>query len=382
MFTRLASTAARDALRRAPAVALLGARQVGKSTLARAIAADTPDAIYLDLEAQEDRGRLANPELFLRENRKRLVVLDEVQRAPEIFAALRPEIDADRRAGRFLLLGSASPALLKQTSESLAGRIALIDMQPLLVSEVKPDFAATQTLWMRGGFPESYIAPGDADSFDWRRDFIRTFLERDIPQFGINIAAPILERFWRMLAHTHGQLLNIAQLAGSMGVSHPTIGRYVDLLTAARVLRRIEPLHNNLGKRLVKSPKVYISDSGLLHALLRIQTINDLIGHPITGSSWEGFAIEQLIGGASRNADISFYRTAAGAELDLVVQAGQKTIGFEMKFSSAPKVTKGFWQACEDVGVARAYVVAPVRNAYRLADNVEVVPVTHGFGIA
>ncbi len=382
MFIRLASTATRDALRRAPAVALLGARQVGKCTLARAIAADTPDAIYLDLEAQEDRSRLANPALFLRENRKRLVVLDEVQRAPEIFAALRPEIDADRRAGRFLLLGSASPALLKQTSESLAGRIALIDMQPLLVSEVKPDFATTQTLWMRGGFPESYLAAGDADSFDWRRDYIRTFLERDVPQFGINIAAPVLERFWRMLAHNHGQLLNTAQLAGSMGVSHPTIGRYVDLLTAARVLRRVEPLHNNLGKRLVKSPKVYIADSGLLHALLRIQTINDLIGHPITGSSWEGFAIEQLIGGAPRNAEICFYRTAAGAELDLVVQAGQKTIGFEMKFSSAPKVTKGFWQACEDVGVARAYVVAPVRNAYRLAENVEVVPVTHGFEIA
>jgi predicted AAA+ superfamily ATPase len=382
MFPRLAAPATQNALKRAPAVALLGARQVGKSTLARAIAAETSGTLYLDLEAEEDRARLANPALFLRENRQRLVVLDEVQRAPEIFTALRPEIDADRRAGRFLLLGSASPALLRQTSESLAGRIALVEMRPLLVAEVKPSIAETQTLWMRGGFPESYTSGSDADSFKWRRDFIRTFLERDIPQFGINIPAPVLERFWRMLAHTHGQLLNAAQLAGSMGVSNPTIGRYVDLLAAARVLRRVEPMHRNLGKRLVKSPRLYIADSGLLHALLQIQSLNDLVGHNITGASWEGFVIEQIMGMAPQNADISFYRTAAGAELDLVMQAGQETIGFEVKLSSAPKLTKGFWLACQDVGASRAYVVAPVQEAYRIAENVEVVPVTHGFGLA
>ena len=381
MFDRLAASATRKALKRAPAVALLGARQVGKSTLARAIAAEASDAFYLDLEIEEDRARLSNPALFFRENRQRLVVLDEVQRAPDIFTALRPEIDADRRAGRFLLLGSASPALLRQTSESLAGRIALVDIQPLLVAEVKPDFAETQTLWIRGGFPESYTAGSDADSFQWRRDFIRTFLERDIPQFGISIPAPVLDRFWRMLAHTHGQLLNAAQLAASLGVSNPTIVRYVDLFTAARVLRRVEPMHANLGKRLVKSPRLYVADSGLLHALLQIQTLNDLIGHNITGASWEGFVIEQIIGVAPQNADISFYRTVAGAELDLVMQTGQKTIGFEVKFSSAPKLTKGFWQACEDVGVSRAYVVAPVQEGYRIAENVEMVPVTHGFGL-
>lgn len=382
MFDRLAESAIRRALKRSPAVALLGARQVGKSTLARTIAAESPRTLYLDLEAAEDLARLADPAFFFRENRKRLVVLDEVQRASDIFSALRPEIDADRRPGRFLLLGSASPALLRQSSESLAGRIALVDMQPLLAAEIKPDFTATQTLWMRGGFPESFTAASDADSFLWRRDFIRTFLERDIPQFGFSIPAPVLDRFWRMLAHTHGQLFNAAQLAGSMGMSNPTIGRYVDLLTAARVLRRIEPLHRNLGKRLVKSPRLYIADSGLLHALLQIRTLDELIGHNITGSSWEGFVIEQAIGVAPRDADIGFYRTAAGAELDLVIQAGKETIGIEVKFSSAPKVTRGFWAACEDVGVSRAYVVAPIPESYRIAENVEVVPVTHGFGLA
>ena len=376
MFERRATPEIHHALGRAPAVVLLGARQIGKSTLARQIAAQTPGALFLDLENADDRARLTQPSLFFRENRQRLVVLDEVQRAPEIFSALRPEIDAYRQPGRFLLLGSASPQLLRQSAESLAGRVAMIDMQPLLATEVKPDFAGTQTLWMRGGFPESFTSRNDENSFLWRRNFIRTFLERDIPQFGITIPAPVLERFWRMLAHVHGQLQAVTPLAQSMGLSSPTIARYIDLLVAARVVRRLEPLHNNSGKRLVKSPRLYIADSGLLHALLQIRTINDLIGHPVTGVSWEGFVLEQVIGALPEGAGLSFYRTAAGAELDIVVRTATQTIGIEVKFSSAPKVTKGFWQACEDVGVTRAVIVAPVAHRFPFAENVDVIPIT------
>ncbi len=376
MFERRATPEIHHALGRAPAVVLLGVRQIGKSTLARQIAAQAPGALFLDLENADDRARLTQPSLFFRENRGRLVVLDEVQRAPEIFSALRPEIDAHRVPGRFLLLGSASPQLLRQSAESLAGRVAMIDLQPLLASEVKPDFAGIQRLWMRGGFPESLTSRNDEHSFLWRRNFIRTFLERDIPQFGINIPAPVLERFWRMLAHVHGQLQAVTQLAQSMGLSSPTIARYIDLLVAARVMRRLEPLHNNSGKRLVKSPRLYIADSGLLHALLQIRTINDLIGHPVTGASWEGFVLEQVIGALPEGADLSFYRTAAGAELDIVVRTATQTIGIEVKFSSAPKVTKGFWQACEDVGVTRAVIVAPVAHRFPFAENVDVIPIT------
>lgn len=346
-------------------MALLGPRQVGKSTLARAVAREHPGALVLDLERAQSRERLAQPEVFFAVNRQRLVVLDEVQYLPELFLELRGEIDADRRPGRFLLLGSASFALLRQ-SESLAGRLAVVDMAPLLVAEAAPSLAQVQTLWLRGGFPDSFTAASERASLGWRESFIRHLLATDLPALGIRVDPELLRRFWRMTAHLQGQLFNASSIAASLGVSQPTVARWLDHLTQALLLRRLEPYHANLGKRLVKSPKVYVRDSGLLHSLLGIHAVNDLLGHPSTGASWEGFCIEQICGLLPPGAQLSFYRTAAGAELDLVVEVGSRKLGFEIKFSSAPKVTKGFWQACQDVGVQQAYVVAPVEEGWQM----------------
>lgn len=371
MFERLAGPLIREKLSWSPAVAILGPRQVGKTTLARQIAADFSNALYLDLESSDDRARFAEPGLFVRANRERLLVLDEIQNAPQVFGTLRGEIDADRRAGRFLILGSASFKLLQQ-SESLTGRLASVDMAPLLLQEVARQFDDIQLLWLRGGFPNSYTAPSSAASLQWREAFIRHFLHGDLPALGINVNPELMRRFWRMVAHLHGQLFNASSIAASLGVSAPTVARWLDHLTSALMLRRLEPYHANLGKRLVKSPKVYVRDSGLLHSLLGIREVNDLLGHPSTGASWEGFCIEQICGRLPEGSQLSFYRTAAGAELDLLIEHGGRKTGVEIKFSSAPKVTKGFWQACEDVGVHRAYVLAPVRDAWPMADNVEV----------
>ena len=362
-----------------PAVALLGPRQAGKTTLARAIADSFPAAIFLDLESEADRARLARPDLFFPRYRDRLVVLDEVQSMPELFAWLRPEIDAERRPGRFLLLGSASGALLRQSAESLAGRVAYLELTPFLLEEVaavadETATARTALLWLRGGFPRSFLSADDGESNAWRMDFIATFLARDLPQLGITIPAETLRRFWRMCAHLHGQLFNASQLGAALGgVSHSTVGRYLDLLVDALMLRRLPPYFANVGKRLVKSPKVYVRDSGLLHALLGIRGLDDLNGHPVAGLSWEGFVIEQILAGLSPLATAGFYRTAAGAELDLVVEQGGQRIGFEIKLSTAPAVTRGFWNACEDLKPTRTYVVAPVLQAYPLAEKVEVI---------
>ena len=358
-----------------PAVLLLGPRQVGKTTLARAIAAARPDAVFLDLERAADRARLAEPELFFARHREHLVVIDEVQFLPELFTHLRPEIDAQRRAGRFLLLGSAAGDLLRQRAESLAGRIGYVELTPLLAAEMPRDAASLQRLWHRGGFPLSQLAPGDAQSYAWRQDFIQTFLQRDLRSFGVNVPADTLHRFWRMLAHLQGQLFNASQLGASLGgAAHTTATRYLGTLVDAMVVRRLEPLLPNIGKRLVKSPKVYVRDSGLVHALLGIDSIDALQGHPIAGASWEGFVIEQIAAQLPPGATLSFYRTAAGTELDAVVDVGTQRIGIEIKFSLTPRVSKGFWLALEDLAVHRAYVVAPVAEAYPLAENVDVVP--------
>ena len=372
MFDRLAASVLRQRLSESPAVAILGARQVGKTTLARSVAEERPDSVYIDLESAQGRARLAQPEAFFHAHRDRLVVLDEIQNLPELFSELRGEIDADRRAGRFLVLGSASFKLLRQ-SQSLAGRLALVDMAPLLLAEVARGFEDIQTLWLRGGFPGSYTAADEAASWAWRESFVRHFLDTDLPALGIRVEPELMRRFWRMAAHLHGQLFNASAIANSLGLSAPTVARYLDHLCASLMLRRLEPYHVNLGKRLVKSPKVYVRDSGLLHHLLNIREVDDLLGHPSTGASWEGFVVEQVCGRLDPASLVSFYRTAAGAELDLVVETGSRKIGIEVKFSSAPKVTKGFWQACEDVGVDRAYVVAPVREGWAMAANVEVV---------
>jgi len=372
MFQRKSALEIRQQLGLSPAVAILGARQIGKTTLAKQIAAEFPDSIYLDLENAQARAKLDQADVFFKANRHRLVVLDEIQNAPELFSTMRGEIDADRRPGRFLILGSASFKLLQQ-SQSLAGRLNLVDMAPLLLSEVHQSFEDIQTLWVRGGFPGSYTAPQGDASWLWRDAFVRHFLQTDLPALGINVEPELMRRFWRMVAHLHGQLFNASSIAASLGVSSPTVTRYLDHLVQSLMLRRLEPFHANLGKRLVKSPKIYVRDSGLLHYLLGMRNVHDLMGHPNTGASWEGFCIEQICNHLPTGASVSFYRTAAGAELDVVVETGRETTGFEIKFSSAPKVSKGFWQACEDIGVHKAYVMAPVQEGWAMAKDVQVV---------
>ena len=366
----------RERLSYYPGVVLLGPRQVGKTTLARAIAAEYPQALVLDLERPSDRAQLAEPELFLSQHRDRLVVLDEVQMMPDLFTHLRPEIDADRRPGRFLLLGSASGALLRQRAESLAGRVGYMELTPLLAAELPQDMSTLQRLWLRGGFPLSYLAPDERLAFTWRQDFIQTFLQRDLPLMGIGVSADTLHRFWRMLAHLQGQLFNASQLGQSLGgASHSTTTRYLELLTDTLLVRRLEPFFSNVGKRLVKSPKVYLRDSGLLHALLGIANLSDLQGHPIVGASWEGFVVEQVAAHLPQGAQLGFYRTAAGTEMDIVVESGSIRLGIEVKFSASPTVSKGFWLAKDDLRLTRALVVAPVERAYPLRDGVDVVPV-------
>lgn len=357
-----------------PAVALLGPRQAGKTTLAKIIAAQRNDSLYLDLERPSDLVKLTDPELFLSRHAGQLVVLDEVQRKPELFTVLRALIDEQRTPGRFLLLGSASPQLLHQASESLAGRIAFHELAPFDVSEIQPSHLELQNFWLRGGYPLSWLAKSDEASFAWRESFIATHLERDIPSFGIRIPGTTLRRFWQMLAHLHGQLWNASRLASGFGVSAPTVQHYLNILEATYMLRRLPPLHANLGKRLVKSPKVYLRDSGLLHALLGIVSLNDLAGHPVVGASWEGWVLEQIAQLLDAQWQLSFYRTASGSEIDIVAERGKRKIGFEIKFSSSPTLTKGFWLAMDDLKLEQAYIVAPVEHRYPLAPNVEVIP--------
>ena len=372
MFNRIAHKKIADHLQWSPAVGILGPRQIGKTTLAKTFAAQSSNSIYLDLDTAQARARLVNPSAFFQANRHRLVILDEIQNQPELLSELRGEIDLDRRPGRFLLLGSASFKLLKQ-SQSLAGRLSLVDMSPLLLSEIYQTFNDTQTLWVRGGFPNSYLAKSVNDSWNWRAALIRHFLNTDLPGLGITVEPQLMYRFWRMVAHLHGQMFNASSVATSLGISASSTGRYLDHLCDALMVRRLEPYFINLGKRLVKSPKVYVRDSGLLHSLLGIREVNDLLGHPSTGASWEGFVIEQIAAHLPEGALMSFYRTAAGAELDVIVEMGRRKLGFEVKFSSSPKVTKGFWQACEDVGVDAAYIVAPVEAGWVVQDKVEVI---------
>lgn len=358
-----------------PAVALLGPRQVGKTTLAERIAAERA-SVYLDLEAQADRQKLADPVLYLSGHEDKLVILDEVQRMPELFQALRGMIDAGRRrnirAGRFLLLGSASIDLIKQSGESLAGRIAYVELGPFDVLEV--DGADRDRLWARGGFPDSFLAETDKASAIWRESFVRNYLERDIPQMGPRVPAETLRRFWTMLAHEQGATLNAAQFARGLGVDGKTVARYLDLLVDLLLVRRLPPLHANVGKRLVKSPKVYVRDSGIVHALLGLEDREAVLGHPVAGGSWEGFVVENLLSAASGRAKAYFYRTAAGAEIDLVLEMpGGKLWAVEIKRGLAPKLEKGFHHAREDLKPARSFMVHSGGDRYPKAEGVEAI---------
>lgn len=354
---------------------LTGPRQVGKTTLALEVA-KTVEASYLDLESEADRAKLAEPELYFADHADELLILDEIQRLPGLFEVLRGVIDRGRREGRgnkrFLLLGSASLELLAQSGESLAGRIAFVELAPLDLTEVGA--ASLDRLWVRGGFPESYLASQNEASLRWRRDFIRTYLERDIPQLGPRIPAETLRRLWTMLAHSQGGLLNAANIARGLGVSGATVGNYLDLMVDLLLVRRLPPRLANAGKRLVRSPKVYVRDSGLLHALLGIADKESLLGHPVVGGSWEGLVIENLIGVAGADTEPSFYRTSGGAEIDLVLSwPDGREWAIEVKRTLAPKLERGMRSALADIEPERGFVVYPGSERFPLGDDVEAI---------
>jgi predicted AAA+ superfamily ATPase len=361
----------------APAVALTGPRQVGKTTLALDLAA-AAGAIYLDLESQADRAKLSEPELFLNDRLGQLVVLDEVQRVPGLFPVLRGLIDRGRRRGHrsglYLVLGSASLDLLRQSGETLAGRMSHLELTPFTVLEGE-DAASTDRLWLRGGFPDSFLARSDEASARWREDFIRTYLERDIPQLGPRVPVETLRRFWTMLAHNQGGLLNVSQLARNVGIDGRTAARYVDLLVDLLLVRRLAPWHANVGKRLVRSPKVYVRDSGIVHALLAIGDRDALLSHPVVGMSWEGFVIENLIASARASVTPYFYRTRRGAEIDLLlVWPGGDKWAIEVKRSLNPRPERGFHHACEDVQPQERFVIYPGDDEYHVAPDITALP--------
>lgn len=376
MLSRRLQSLLSEELQHSPAVALLGPRQAGKTTLALEVAQTIP-SIYLDLESERDRAKLAQPELYLVDHLDKLVILDEVHRTPGLFPVLRGLIDQARRsgkrAGQYLLLGSASLDLLQQSGETLAGRIAYLELGPLDILETGAD--AADTLWLRGGFPESFTAASAARSLRWRQHFIRTYLERDIPQFGPRIAAETLRRFWTMLAHHQSGLLNVAQLARNLGVDAKTAQAYIDLLCDLLLVRRLPSWHANIGKRLVKSPKVYVRDSGLVHALLDIESKEVLLSHPIVGASWEGFCIENLLACAPAGVQGYFYRTSGGAEIDLLLAWPSGALwAIEIKRSLTPKVERGFHAASADLAPARKLVVYPGTESFPLGNDVLAIP--------
>lgn len=379
MIERRILRAVLDRLGQFPAVALLGPRQSGKTTLAESIAARSLarcETVYLDLEAAADRAKLADPALYLAAHEDRLVILDEIQRVPELFRTLRGLIDAGRRGGRrasrFLLLGPASMDLLRQSGETLAGRIAYVELGPLDILETGA--ADSEKLWIRGGFPDSFLANNDKASAVWRENFIRTYLERDIPQLGPRIPAETLRRFWTMLAHAQGGLHNAAQFARGLAVDGRTVARYLDLMVDLLLVRRLPPLHANVRKRLVKSPKVYVRDSGIVHGLLGLDNIDAVLGHPVAGGSWEGFVLENLLSAAPERAGTSFYRTAAGAEIDLVLEMpGGGLWAIEIKRSLAPRLERGFHLARDDLEPERSFVVHAGQERYPISEGVEAL---------
>jgi predicted AAA+ superfamily ATPase len=371
MYPRLLEPELSEMLTRHPVIGLLGPRQVGKTTLALSVGENRP-SIYLDLESPSDLAKLAEPELFLRRHEDKLVILDEIQRLPGLFQVLRGLVDQGRRSGkgngRFLVLGSAGIDLLQQSSESLAGRIAYTELPPLLLEETGAKTA--DTLWLRGGFPSSFTASDDTASLEWRRNF------------GPRIPAETLRRLWIMLAHDQGGMVNAARLAAALGASGQTVGRYIDLLCDLLLVRRLTPWASNAGKRMVKSPKVYVRDSGLVHALLGIATLDDLLAHPVAGMSWEGWVIENLIAAAPAGTEAFCYRTSAGAEIDLVLELRPgKRWAFECKRSLTPTPARGFREGCKDLQPERKLVIYPGTESYPLGQDVECVPLMEAVGM-
>jgi len=365
---------AQNALKNAPVTAIIGPRQCGKTTLVKMLAKNSGKFLMLDLERPADRVVLQDAERFFDLHSDKTICLDEIQNAPELFQVLRYVVDNKRQNGRFIILGSASPNLLKQSSESLAGRIKYIEMTPFQIDEVEKFSNSLNNLWIRGGFPLSFLAESDENSLDWRENFVKTFLERDISQLGFNVAANQMRRIWTMFAHYNAGILNRSKLGESLGISHHTVNHYLDILSDTFMLRVLPPLEANLKKRLVKSPKILFRDNGILHYLLNIKNFEELFSHPDYGSSFESFAIEQILAGVGlhKKFDAYFYRSHQGAEIDLVLDNKKELIAVEIKSSSAPQISRGFYTALDDLKIKRAFVVAPVDKSYPVGENVFV----------
>lgn len=367
-----------EKLQRFPVVGLLGARQVGKTTLAQMVAA-TRSSVYLDLENYQDLAKLDDPIAYLELHEDKLVILDEVQRKPELFSVLRGLVDKGRctghRYGKFLVLGSASLELLRQSSESLAGRIIYLEMNPVSLIEIENNRSSLQKLWLRGGFPESLLAKSGTISMEWRQAFIKTYLERDIPKLiSPRLPTETLRRLWIMLAHLQGTQLNVSRLASALGISGQSVTRYIDLLVDLFLVRRLLPWHSNAGKRLTRSPKVYLRDSGILHALLNINSMDDLFSHPVVGASWEGFVIDNLLSFLPLGTEYYFYGTASGAEIDLIIKFPDgRLFAIEIKRSVAPRVGYGFYEVCKDIKPTERYVVYDGKEKIPLKDNVYAI---------
>jgi len=361
-----------------PVVAILGSRQVGKTTLAKQIQQEmTAESVYLDLELPSDLAKLSEAELFLGRLAEKTVIIDEIQRKPDLFSLIRALVDQKRRPGRFLVLGSASGDLLRQSAETLAGRIIFHELTPFTLQEVADLDDIAERLWIRGGYPDSFLAEDENISWIWRESFVKTFLQRDMPLLGIRVSPILIKRFWEMLAHVHGQLWNGSMIAKSLGVSNPTIAHYLDLLEQTFTIRRLPAYSANLKKRLVRSPKVYIRDTGILHLLLGIPHVENIYGHPVCGHSWEGFVIEQVIAQLPPAWEACFFRSAAGAEIDLVLHRGGKAeAAIEIKLSMSPRVDKGFWFALDDLELSRGFVIYPGKDTYPLHERLEVIPVS------
>ena len=361
-------------LKEYPVVGIVGSRQTGKTTLAKQIkSAFKSKSIYLDMELPSDLNKLRDAEIYLNQYSDDLVIIDEIQCQPSLFPLIRALVDKNRKAGRFLILGSASPQLKRQAAESLAGRIIYHELTPFDLQEI--DYKKMRSLWLRGGYPKSYLAASDEESMIWREAFIKTYLERDIPQLGIRIPAIQLRRFWTMIAHAQGQLWNASQMANNMGISAPTVRHYLDILDDTFVVRQLQPYYANIKKRLIKSPKVYIRDAGLLHSLLGNSTLDSLYGHPAVGSSWEGFVIEQIIGILPKSWQFFFYRNSSGAEIDLMLIDNKKApIAVEIKYSLSPQAAKGFWNSYRDLNCRKGFIVYPGSETYPLEKDVFALP--------